>query len=272
MLSIFGKYLLKKSEMTDLVGMFFANSAGDFDDKLHLAVYEQRTFYDRIQSLFDLLSNFPDRKESLSSGLLLELPSSEGAEELNQLFDHYGSDKGSFHEYSATYASIFHQLRNSPVILEIGLGTPDPSILSNMGTNAKPGASLMAIGHYLPSARIYGADVDRKILFNDSRISTFYIDQLNPKSFDEIARHISTGIDVLIDDGLHSPLANLNTIIGCLPLMNPHGWLVVEDISEASIPLWKMLYSLLLPKLECELILNGKGNLFLIHFPESLEQ
>ena len=258
--------------MNAFVGMFFANSAGDFDDKLRLAVYEQGAFYNRIQSLLELLSNIPDRKKTFSSGLFPELPSLEGAEELNRLFDHYGSDKGSFHEYSATYARIFKQLKESPVILEIGLGTPNPRILSNMGTNAKPGASLKAIGHYLPSARVYGADVDRKILFNDSRISTFYIDQLNPKSFEEIARHISTGIDVLIDDGLHSPLANLNTIIGCLPLMNTLGWLIIEDISEASIPLWKMLSGLLLPKLESELILNGKGNLFVIHFPESLEK
>jgi hypothetical protein len=256
MLSIFGKYLLKKSEMNAFVGMFFANSAGDFDDKLRLAVYEQGAFYNRIQSLLELLSNIPDRKKTFSSGLFPELPSLEGAEELNRLFDHYGSDKGSFHEYSATYARIFKQLKESPVILEIGLGTPNPRILSNMGTNAKPGASLKAIGHYLPSARVY----------------TFYIDQLNPKSFEEIARHISTGIDVLIDDGLHSPLANLNTIIGCLPLMNTLGWLIIEDISEASIPLWKMLSGLLLPKLESELILNGKGNLFVIHFPESLEK
>ena len=40
----------------------------------------------------------------------------------------------------------------------------------------------------------------------------------------------SKKFDLIIDDGLHSPLANLNTIEFGLSHVNIGGWVVVEDI------------------------------------------
>lgn len=31
-----------------------------------------------------------------------------------------------------------------------------------------------------PNSKIYGEDIDRRILFTDGRIQTFYCDQINP--------------------------------------------------------------------------------------------
>ena len=47
-------------------------------------------------------------------------------------------------------------------ILEIGLGTNNPILVSTMGSNGRPGASLYSFREYLPKSNIYGADVDKK--------------------------------------------------------------------------------------------------------------
>ena len=49
----------------------------------------------------------------------------------------------------------------------------------------KPGGSLKALRDYFPNKFIYGADVDKEVLFDDNRIKCFYLDQLNYKTFQE---------------------------------------------------------------------------------------
>ena len=63
-----------------------------------------------------------------------------------------------------------------------------------------------------PGARIYGADVDKRILFSEDRISTCYVDQTDPASFAELESLVGPAIDVVIDDGLHAPNANLSVL------------------------------------------------------------
>jgi hypothetical protein len=48
-----------------------------------------------------------------------------------------------------------------------------------MGRTGTPGASLRAWRDYFPNAEIYGADIDREILFEEERISAFYVNQLS---------------------------------------------------------------------------------------------
>ena len=71
-------------------------------------------------------------------------------------------------------------------IFEIGLGTNYKNIVSNMGINGKPGASLRAFRDYCPNASVFGADIDKRILFEEERIKTFYVDQTDPVTFDPI--------------------------------------------------------------------------------------
>src|SRR5262249_35300312 len=93
------------------------------------------------------------------------------SEELEALFNKYGSDKSSRHGYYKLESSILGPHRNDNLsLLEIGIGTNDPSVVSNMGKYGKPGASLRAFKDYLPNAKIFGADIDRNILFQEERI------------------------------------------------------------------------------------------------------
>ena len=69
-------------------------------------------------------------------------------------------------------------------ILEIGLGTNNVDVVSNMGRDGIPGASLRAFRDYLINSKIYGADIDKSILFSEERIETYFVDQTNDTSFE----------------------------------------------------------------------------------------
>jgi hypothetical protein len=45
-----------------------------------------------------------------------------------------------------------------------------------MSGGGKPGASLYVWRDFFPNAYIFGADIDKEVLFNDKRITTGYID------------------------------------------------------------------------------------------------
>jgi hypothetical protein len=90
----------------------------------------------------------------------------------------HGSDKGKgqgWHNYTTIYSVLFGKLHDQPfLIFELGLGTNNPNFPVNMGINGRPGASLRAWRELFPRALVYGADIDRDILFEEDRIKTFY--------------------------------------------------------------------------------------------------
>lgn len=66
------------------------------------------------------------------------------ASHLKEFLDLHGSDKASLHNYYLLYGYFFTYFKSPPKILEIGLGSNDSRILSNMGPNGRPGESLRA--------------------------------------------------------------------------------------------------------------------------------
>ena len=166
---------------------------------------------------------------------------------LGGLFDAHGSDK-TRHGYHVAYAAILQKLalNGPPAILEIGLGTNDKRLVSSMGKGGVPGASLRAFRDFLPAANIYGADIDPNILFREERIKTAFVDQTRPETFDEMIRSLGTeAFDLIIDDGLHSVEANMNTLLFALLKLKPGGWVVIEDIPERTVVVWKSVVGLL---------------------------
>jgi hypothetical protein len=165
------------------------------------------------------------------------------AEEIKKLFDHYGSDKATDHDYHFIYGAILARMKSVRSILEVGLGTNNTDVVSNMGAMGKPGASLRAFRDFLPEASIYGADIDRRVLFEEERIRTFFIDQTNLGSFVDV--EALGGFDVVIDDGLHSPSANLAVLLLGIRRIRTEGWIVIEDIPAKALPVWKVVGSIL---------------------------
>ena len=165
------------------------------------------------------------------------------SKELKAKFQEHGSDKSDKHNYHLLYASLLKNKNEITGLLEIGMGTNNTEIASHMGRLGKPGASLRAFRDYLPNAQIYGADFDKNILFEEERIKTFFVDQTRLDSFELLHNSIKAKLDLIIDDGLHAPNANLATLIFALRKMenNDNGIFVIEDVLESAVPLWKLI-------------------------------
>lgn len=153
--------------------------------------------------------------------------------ELCDIMNKYGSDKGEgWHNYTKIYHHLFKNKRNEPLnIFELGLGTNNIDVPSNMGMNGKPGASLYGWREYFSKSQIYGADIDTRILFDSDKIKTFYVDQLNSKSIVEMWNKIDMDFDIIVEDGLHTFEANINFLTNSFHKLKDGGIYIIEDIN-----------------------------------------
>ncbi|MBL8173888.1 MAG: hypothetical protein JNK48_04420 [Bryobacterales bacterium] len=155
----------------------------------------------------------------------------------------HGSDKAKWwHNYTSVYSVLFAELLQRPLrIFELGLGTNNPSLVSSMGTYGQPGASLRGWRELFPKALVYGADIDRDVLFESERIKTYYCDQLDQGAIAQLwgERDFEQGLDVIIEDGLHTFEGNVSFLQGSIGHLRPGGYYVVEDIQSSLIGKWK---------------------------------
>lgn len=235
------QHRLRERDILQQLSPYYPNSAFTFD-------YPNFTY--------TCAKNFPDQLESLikRSQLAARLPQVRPvdqiglADELATLLDHYGSDKNALHNYTPLYTSVLRPLRDrmDVALLEVGLGTNHPKLISTMGPEGKPGASIRAFADYLPDARIFGADIDSKILFQTDRIRTAPVDQLKLDTFTEMTDALGCNqFDIIIDDGLHSPEANLNTLMFGLSALKAHGCIIIEDIPRRALSVWSTVSAIL---------------------------
>lgn len=157
--------------------------------------------------------------------------------ELCKMMTRNGSDKGNGHTYTRFYYEMFKDIRNEPLnIFEVGLGTNNINIPSNMGRGGIPGASLRGWRDFFPNANIVGADIDKDILFTENRIKTFYCNQLESSTIIEMWSKIPEYFDIIVDDGLHTPQANLTFFQNSFFKLKQNGIYIIEDIYVANIP------------------------------------
>ena len=154
---------------------------------------------------------------------------------LTDLMNFHGSDKGgnnNHHNYSEYYSEIFFYKRKKiKNFLEIGLGTNNTNLPSNMGSEGKPLASLRAWRDYFVNANIYGADIDKNILKDEERIKTFYVDQTNPETISVLFKQIGLDkFDVILEDGLHEFNANICFFENAIDYLDDNGVYIIEDI------------------------------------------
>lgn len=163
----------------------------------------------------------------------------------------YHSDKASrWHNYTTIYSALFNGRRTQIFqILELGLGTNNPELPSTMGAPGRPGASLRGWRELFPHAHVYGADIDTTILFQEDRIKTFHCDQLDEASIRALwsQADFQAGMDIIIEDGLHTFEANISFLEGSLEHLRAGGIYVIEDIATDVVDRWcdriKMIYS-----------------------------
>jgi hypothetical protein len=205
---------------------FTANSM-NFDKYPELTIKSAEEMLEGINSLLKLNSYYQKIYEVSD----FNCENTDIVNTLQNLFNKYNSDKARTHNYYKIYAFILDKLGvdNKLNLLEIGLGTNNPNLVSTMGSSGNPGASILAFRDFLPNSNIYGADIDKNILFNSDRIKTHYVDQLDKKSFKDLSENM---YDIIIDDGLHSTGANINTLLFAMDHIRDNGWIIIEDISD----------------------------------------
>jgi hypothetical protein len=239
----------------------FPNSACQSTEAIEL------TIQGASQSLNELfLISLKKSKIHDSRNFVLCKAGQEFRREFASVFTANGSDKSTTHTYETFYAKIIcnldFQVNN---LFEIGIGSNNTKVPSNMGSKGVPGASIRSWSKLLPLAQIVAADIDKDTLIFSSKVKSFYLDQTDDESWLELKTEIpGLKFDLIIDDGLHSPIANFKTIKHCVEFLSSRGVLIIEDIPERSISYWLILKELGMSGYTCDLVQAGKSYIFYI--------
>ena len=142
---------------------------------------------------------------------------------LEKLFNKYGCDKSKKHKYHEIYEPILKKYKNKKCnILEIGVFN---------------GHSTEAFHEYLPKANLYGIDIfvrtnpDDLSCYKKDRIHYLKASSMEPSTrwkFQE--KFPDVKFDIIIDDGMHTPKANMLTLRYLLPLLKDDGHFFIEDV------------------------------------------
>lgn len=163
------------------------------------------------------------------------------ATELCDIMDSEGSDKGPNFKNSGNYTKMYNFLfsdirENVKRVFEVGIGSNNLDVPSNMGIDGVPGSSLRGWKRYFKKAKIVGADIDERILFTEDRISTYYVDQYNNDSIDSLWDNFKgVKFDIIIDDGIHDMhkenSGNVNFFKRSIKMLNNGGYYIIEDVA-----------------------------------------
>jgi hypothetical protein len=168
-----------------------------------------------------------------------------------QLADKYHTDKGTnsstdikfpwpCHTYTDIYDLLFFSQRLAiNRVFECGIGSTNSSISCSMSDSGRPGASLRMWREYFPNAYIYGADIDESILFQDDRITTAWVDQLEPNSIKRMYADFGyEKFDLMIDDGLHTFEGGRTLYENSIDYLSENGIYIVEDVGPHDLVRW----------------------------------
>ena len=151
---------------------------------------------------------------------------------LKDLCKVYGTDKGYPHNYADYYYQEFNQTKNQiNLIFELGIGSNDLSIPHNIGKNGNSGASLHVWSKYFKNSTVYGGDIDKSTFINTNRIKSFYVDQNDQDSINNMWSHIKeTNFDIIIDDGHHALESAVKLFQNSFNKLKKNGLYIIEDV------------------------------------------
>jgi len=162
---------------------------------------------------------------------------------LSEMMSKYNSDKGYglckefiinnkyppncvCHNYTYFYDKLFSEYRNEPLIIfEMGVGVP-----ACMGQGSWAG-SLLGWKDYLPNSIIFSADFDKDYLYCDERITSYYVNQEDANSINEMWKNLEEKIfDIIIDDGPHTYSSNIIFYKNSIKKLKKNGIFIIEDV------------------------------------------
>ena len=143
--------------------------------------------------------------------------------ELGNLFNKYGCDKTQKHMYDRIYEPALEKFKDKEInILEVGIFN---------------GHSTEAFHEYLPKANLYGIDIFTRTKAED--LNCYKKDRTHFLKASSIEPSVKTQLmqkfgnvkfDFIIDDGMHTPLANKMTFRYLSPFLNEGGVFFIEDV------------------------------------------
>ena len=119
--------------------------------------------------------------------------------------------------YFNTYESIFDEFRKKPItFVEVGI--------------FGGGSLFMWKKYFHPKSRIIGIDLNPKAKeYEKYGFEIFIGDQENPKFWKKFYNKVGK-IDILLDDGGHTDLQQIQTLISSINKIKKNGIIVVEDV------------------------------------------
>jgi hypothetical protein len=129
------------------------------------------------------------------------------------------------HTYTYFYHTIFNKYRGEPLqIFEMGVGVPS-CMFSWAG-------SLKGWKEYFPKSEIYSADIDMDHLYNEDRITSYYVDQEDGDSIEAMWKLMDDKMfDIIIDDGPHTHSSNILFYKKSIHKLKSKGVYIIEDVN-----------------------------------------
>ena len=92
------------------------------------------------------------------------------------------------------------------------------------------------------------------------------VDQTDLRSFGDMTEELGCDrFDLIIDDGLHSVEANINTLLFSSRALKVGGWVVIEDIPARTVGAWELIERVIAgPELQSTLIKCSASYLFTV--------
>lgn len=242
--------------------LFTPSSRGSLVARAALTLTSANETFPMLARLAENHSGFLHVEPLLPTSVSSEPEAISAANSLRNLFVSHCSDKSTRHDYHRLYGPLLRRPSEVTKILEIGIGTNNEDVVSNMSRDGTPGASLRAFRDYLPRAQVFGADLDARVLFQEDRITTYAVDQTDASSLQRLGQQTGDGFDLIIDDGLHAPNANLSVLLFAMARIKPEGHIVIEDIPPEAAPLWQVVGALMPGDFDCRLFQSQSALLF----------
>jgi hypothetical protein len=135
----------------------------------------------------------------------------------------YESDKcklttkyNGWHNYSSLYYFLFQDLENSNInFFEMGIFF---------------GSSVRAFRDFFKNGIVYAGDYDVTTFLMDEGVNCNYCDQDNPESIKQLFDLLDVNFDIIIDDGKHEFVSNLNMLNNPIHKLKEGGIYIIEDL------------------------------------------
>lgn len=227
------------------LGNLWPNSSGRFSELGRILTDSLNELPTQMKRLAEQSGTFSQLEPSTLDAVF-KTRNIAGEDALATLFNHYKSDKANEHKYHLIYANLFSGINEVKLIVEIGIGSNNEKIVSNMGRlHSGTGGSLRAFRDFFLNAQVVGLDIDKGAFFEETRIKCGYFNQTgNSELLDAIGVKEGT-VDLFIDDGLHLLGANLMGLSHGLRSCRVGGWIVIEDLTNESVNAWLPVVAML---------------------------